>query len=78
MLLDSSNLVSDKLGTVHYKMCVFPDALDQGANLDISYMPGELPWLLADRLEKLGVEVVNKEMSGQCIQDRKLTPVRDK
>ena len=55
-----------------YKMCVFPDALDQGANLDISYMPGELPWLLADRLEKLGVEVVNKEMSGQCIQDRKL------
>ena len=55
-----------------YKMCVFPDALDQGANLDIGYMPGELPWLLADRLEKLGVEVVNKEMSGQCIQDRKL------
>ena len=56
-----------------YKMCVFPDALDQGANLDIGYMPGELPWLLADRLEKLSVEVVNKEMSGQCIQDRKLT-----
>ncbi|MEH6714012.1 MAG: hypothetical protein ACKVLO_13810 [Pseudomonadales bacterium] len=28
--------------------------------------------MLADRLEKLGVEVVNKEMSRQCIQDRKL------
>ena len=55
-----------------YKMCVFPDALDQGANLEIGYMPGELQWLLADRLEKLGVEVVNKEMSGQCIQDCKL------
>ena len=42
-----------------YKMCVFPDALDQGTNLEIGYMPGELPWLLADRLEKLGVEVLS-------------------
>ncbi|WP_232462231.1 type 1 glutamine amidotransferase family protein [Neisseria chenwenguii] len=26
-----------------YRLCVFPDALDEGANIDIGYMPGRLP-----------------------------------
>ena len=29
---------------------MFPDALDQGANVDIGYMPGQLRWPLAARL----------------------------
>lgn len=55
-----------------YKMCVFPDALDQGANLEIGYMPGELQWLVGESLEKLGVEILNSGITGQCYQDRKL------
>lgn len=34
-----------------YEVCVFPDALDKGPNLDIGYMPGPLPWLVAESLE---------------------------
>ncbi|KPD30487.1 hypothetical protein AOA77_09820 [Pseudomonas paraeruginosa] len=30
-----------------YEICVFPDALDTGANLEIGYMPGPLPWLVS-------------------------------
>ncbi|RMS54699.1 hypothetical protein ALP65_03192 [Pseudomonas aeruginosa] len=31
-----------------YEICVFPDALDTGANLEIGYMPGPLPWLVGE------------------------------
>ncbi|MBF0785830.1 protein deglycase HchA [Muribacter muris] len=55
-----------------YALCVFPDALDEGANIDIGYMPGKLPWLLAARLEQLGMKVLNKDITGQVHQDRKL------
>lgn len=55
-----------------YEICVFPDALDEGANLEIGYMPGRLPWLLAEALEKNGVKVMNAGISGQTHRDRKL------
>ncbi|ENW96342.1 glyoxalase III HchA [Acinetobacter sp. NIPH 298] len=55
-----------------YQACVFPDALDTGANIDIGYMPGQLPWLVGESLEKLGVEILNKGITGQVHQDRKL------
>lgn len=55
-----------------YKICVFPDALDTGANIAIGYMPGQLPWLVGERLSKLGIEILNKDITGQCYQDRKL------
>lgn len=29
-----------------YQICVFPDAPDQGPDIDIGYMPGKLPWLV--------------------------------
>ncbi len=32
-----------------YQICVFPDSLDKGANIDIGYMPGALPWLVGER-----------------------------
>lgn len=35
-------------------------------------MPGALPWLAGENLEKLGVEILNKSITGQCHRDRKL------
>ncbi len=51
-------------------MCVFPDALDAGANVDIGYLPGEMPWLLGKALTDEGVRVVNDDMTGRCTTDR--------
>ncbi|MBP6678850.1 MAG: protein deglycase HchA [Paracoccus sp.] len=55
-----------------YSICVFPDSLDEGANVDIGYIPGHLRWLLAESLEKLGVTVLNEGITGQVHRDRKL------
>ena len=55
-----------------YQICVFPDALDQGKNIEIGYMPGELPWLVGEKLQELGVEILNQGITGQCHVDRKL------
>lgn len=55
-----------------YQICVFPDSLDKGANIDIGYMPGALPWLVGENLEKLGMKILNTCITGQCHRDRKL------
>lgn len=55
-----------------YKLCVFPDSLDTGANIDIGYIPGPMPWLVGEKLRALGVEILNMGITGQCHQDRKL------
>lgn len=55
-----------------YELCVFPDALDEGANIEIGYMCGRLPWLAAKRLTELGLKVINQGISGQVHQDRQL------
>lgn len=55
-----------------YKICVFPDSLDTGANIDIGYIPGPMPWLVGEKLRALGVEILNTGITGQCCQDRKL------
>lgn len=55
-----------------YEICVFPDALDEGANQAIGYMPGKLEWLVGDRLKALDVKLLNDGISGQCHQDRNL------
>lgn len=55
-----------------YSLCVFPDSLDEGANIDIGYMPGRLPWLVAERLQALGMTVLNDGITGQVHQDRQL------
>ncbi|MEC8568356.1 MAG: protein deglycase HchA, partial [Pseudomonadota bacterium] len=41
-------------------------------NIDIGYMPGQLPWLVGENLEKLGVKILNKGITGQVHKDRKL------
>jgi molecular chaperone Hsp31 and glyoxalase 3 len=55
-----------------YQICVFPDTLDQGTNIDIGYMPGKLPWLVGERLKNLGVQILNAGITGQVHRDRKL------
>lgn len=56
-----------------YELCVFPDSLDEGANIDIGYIPGRLQWLVAERLEELGMKVINKApLTGVVHKDRKL------
>ncbi|MEC7121242.1 MAG: glyoxalase III HchA [Pseudomonadota bacterium] len=54
-----------------YKICAFPDAADKQTP-DIGYMPSQLPWFFGEKLAALGVEIVNQDITGQCIQDRKL------
>lgn len=55
-----------------YEACVFPDALDSGANIELGYLPGAMSWLLAERLAEQGVTVVNDDMSGRVHRDRLL------
>lgn len=54
-----------------YKICAFPDAADKQTP-DIGYMPSQLAWFFGEKLTALGVEIVNQDITGQCIQDRKL------
>jgi len=53
-----------------YKICVFPDSLDTGANIDIGYIPGKMQWLVGEALKKQGVEIVNPQMTGETHRDR--------
>ena len=55
-----------------YEMTVFPDSIDEGTNQEIGYMPGKLKWLLAEKLESLGVKILNEAISGQVHIDRNL------
>lgn len=55
-----------------YEICVFPDSLDKGPNIDIGYMPGQLQWLVGENLQKLGVKILNQSITGQVHKDRKL------
>lgn len=55
-----------------YELCVFPDALDEGANLEIGYLPGALTSLVAEELTRQGLTVLNSEMTGQVHRDRYL------
>ena len=55
-----------------YSVCVFPDALDNGQNIELGYIPGTLPWLVAEELEKQGLTIVNDDMSGATHRDRNL------
>ncbi|MFD7991353.1 glyoxalase III HchA [Streptomyces mexicanus] len=68
----ASSLGRDESPFKGYSLCVFPDALDKGPNLDIGYLPGRLPWLVADLLGKQGLNVINDDMTGKTHRDRKL------
>ncbi|KAG8411707.1 hypothetical protein J3458_015294 [Metarhizium acridum] len=53
-----------------YEIVVFPDSLDTGANIDMGYIPGKMPWLMGEELKKLGVKPLNEDMTGQVHRDR--------
>ncbi|MFI7856920.1 glyoxalase III HchA [Pseudomonas promysalinigenes] len=54
-----------------YKICAFPDDLD-AKTPEIGYMPGHLTWKFGEKLKALGVEIINKDISGAVHKDRKL------
>ena len=54
-----------------YKIAAFPDAVDRQTPF-IGYMPGQLTWFFGERLEKLGVTIVNSKAGKTCFADRKL------
>lgn len=54
-----------------YKMAVFPDALDKKTP-SIGYLPGDLPWYFGEKLEALGVTIINKKAKGTFHRDRRL------
>ena len=53
-----------------YKIDVFPDSLDSGANIEIGYIPGKMSWLVGEELRKLGVTIINDKMTGGTHRDR--------
>lgn len=55
-----------------YALCVFPDNLDEGANLAIGYMPGHLKLLAGKELQARGVTICNEGITGQVHRDRNL------
>lgn len=54
-----------------YKICAFPDSIDKQTP-EMGYMPGGLPWFFGEKLSKLGVEILNSDITGKAYQDRKL------
>ncbi|AZO79206.1 MULTISPECIES: glyoxalase III HchA [unclassified Bosea (in: a-proteobacteria)] len=54
-----------------YKICAFPDSLD-AKTPDIGYMPGHLTWAFGKKLQALGIEIINTDISGMTYRDRKL------
>ncbi|UOE38745.1 DJ-1/PfpI family protein [Chryseobacterium oryzae] len=54
-----------------YKINAFPDNIDVTLP-EIGYQPGEMPWFYGQKLQKLGVEFLNDNISGACHTDRKL------
>lgn len=54
-----------------YRIAAFPDAIDRRTPL-IGYMPGQLTWFFGEKLQKLGVTIINKKADKTCHVDRKL------
>ena len=54
-----------------YKIAAFPDAVDKQTPM-IGYMPGHMPWKFGEKLNALGVEVINSKADATCHIDRRL------
>lgn len=54
-----------------YKICSFPDSID-AKTPELGYMPGPMPWFIGERLTAAGLEIVNSDITGQVVQDRKV------
>lgn len=69
----AANIDSDKDSFVYkdYKIAAFPDAVDEQTPM-IGYMPGHMPWKFGEKLNDLGVTIINQEADNTCYVDRKL------
>lgn len=54
-----------------YKIAAFPDAVDKQTPM-IGYMPGHMPWNFGERLNALGVKIINSKADDTCHIDRRL------
>lgn len=70
--LRAASLDRDTNPFAGYKITAFPDSLDFGANIEIGYLPGEMPWALGGTLENEGIEIINEDMTGSTTRDRNL------
>lgn len=67
----AASLGRDSSSFAGYSMCAFPNAADAGANVDIGYLPGPMPWLLGTALQNEGITLANDEqMTGATTRDR--------
>jgi len=69
----AANLESDKNSFVYkgYKIASFPDSVDEQTPM-MGYMPGHMPYKYGERLNNLGVTIINKEADNTVYKDRKL------
>ena len=69
----AASLDSDKDAFIYkgYKIASFPDAVDAQGPM-IGYTPGAMPWIYGERLNKLGVTIINEAADNTCHLDRKL------
>ncbi|MFT6409153.1 MAG: molecular chaperone Hsp31 and glyoxalase 3 [Arenicella sp.] len=54
-----------------YKIAAFPDAVDKQTPM-IGYMPGHMPWKFGEKLNALGVTIINTKADNSCCLDRHL------
>lgn len=54
-----------------YKIAAFPDSVDKQTPM-IGYMPGHMPWMFGEKLQELGLEIVNSKADATCHVDRRL------
>ena len=69
----AANLDGDKDSFIYkgYKIASFPDAVDAQGPM-IGYTPGAMPWIYGERLNKLGVTIINEAADATIHMDRKL------
>ncbi len=67
----STTLDNKKFLYEGYKMAVFPDSVDKQTPM-IGYLPGHMPWGLSEKMEDLGVELMNTKSDDTVCLDRKL------
>jgi molecular chaperone Hsp31 and glyoxalase 3 len=54
-----------------YSIAAFPDAVDKQTPM-IGYMPGHMTWKFGEKLNALGVTIINTKADNSCFLDRRL------
>lgn len=69
----AANLDGDKDSFIYkgYKIAAFPDGVDEQTPM-MGYMPGHMPWKFGEKLNNLGVTIINQGADNTCHIDRKL------